>query len=485
MGLRYFPWRLFWRTFLSQAFVFILVLCATLWVGRAFFVPPEATFTLQDLDLFLLKILAAGILFVSLGAIWCSYRSAGPLGRVILKARGLASKKFARLFTNDEDSYYEEPGELFELENALNRIRQKLKKKRESLAKEREETEALVSAVVDAIVSVNLEEKVVFFNSQFANHFMNREQTHVQPRLAEILRVPEVLANFEAALKKGRASTINVKIHSQLDSMPKYYTVSVAPLRQAKTRNVYGAMGIFHDITDLKRVEQIRIDFVGNASHELRTPLTSIKGYLETVNEDFKAKRLDSVEKFLVVINRNVDRLIELVNDLLTISTLESTGGIKPDMVAVEAISRQALLHVEPLRQQKNHDIQLLDHVGEFYADPTRVEQVLVNLISNAIKYIQADGKIRIEWEHNDAGEVILRVIDNGPGIPYEHLGRLFERFYRIDKGRTRDAGGTGLGLSIVKHIMQSHGGTVMVRSEVGVGTEFTCIFPVRQSRLE
>ncbi|MGE3757181.1 MAG: sensor histidine kinase [Pseudobdellovibrionaceae bacterium] len=456
---------------------------AVLLFARQAFLPSEGYVTVIEIDHFVLQVLAVGLISIIAGSLWISFRTAKPLGRVIFKARSLASKKFAKQFLGEEDAYDEEPGELFELENALNRVRQKLRKRRERLTQEREEMEALMSAVADSIVSVNLEEKVMFFNSHFANHFMSKEQAQSQPRLAEILRVPEILQLFSQSLTKGRSGNATVKIHSMLDSSTKYFAVSVSPLREPSQRVVYGAIGIFHDITEVKKTEQIRIDFVGNASHELRTPLTSIKGYLETLKDDFKAGKADSAEKFLGIISRNVDRLMELVDDLLTISTLEATGGIRPELITVETLTKQALSQVEPLRSEKNQTLEVLDHVGELYADGSKVEQVLINLVSNAIKYVQPNGKIRVEWERNDAGDAILRVIDDGPGIPEEHLDRLFERFYRIDKGRSRDAGGTGLGLSIVKHIMQSHGGTAMVRSEVGEGSEFTCIFPELRSR--
>lgn len=485
MEPRFFPWRLFWRQFFSQFAVFTGIFIAVLLFCRQTFLPTEGYLHITDIDFFILRALGLSLVLIIAGSLWMSFRTAKPIGRVIFKARSLASKKFAKQFKDEDDSYQEEPGELFELENALNRVRQKLRKRRENLIKERDEMEALMSAVADSIVSVNQEEKIIFFNSHFAHHFLSKEQAQTQPRLAEILRIPEIMILFTQALQQGRSGTANVKINSMLDAAPKYFAVSISPLREAKDRTVYGAIGIFHDITDVKKTEQIRIDFVGNASHELRTPLTSVKGYLETFKDDFKTGKTESAEKFLTIITRNVDRLIELVDDLLTISTLEATGGIRPEMVQVEALSKQVLLQVEPLRIEKNQHIEVLDHVGELFADGPKVEQVLVNLVSNAIKYIQPNGKIRVEWEKNDAGDILLRVIDNGPGIPDEHLDRLFERFYRIDKGRSRDAGGTGLGLSIVKHIMQSHGGTAMVRSEIGEGTEFTCIFPELQPRPE
>jgi two-component system phosphate regulon sensor histidine kinase PhoR len=254
--------------------------------------------------------------------------------------------------------------------------------------------------------------------------------------------------------------------------------VKVSPLREEKGgQKLYGAMALFHDITEIKKAEQIRIEFVENASHELRTPLTSIKGFVDTLKEDVQAGRTDQAGYFLGVISKNVDRLSELVSDMLTLSSLESGAVVKKENIRPIEITQDLMERMSSLASEKQILIQVTNEADGLLADPRKVDQVLSNLVGNAIKYIPAGGRIQIRWEE-DERHVILRVIDNGPGIAEVHLSRLFERFYRIDKGRSRDVGGTGLGLSIVKHIMQSHGGGVQVKSESGHGTEFICLFP-------
>jgi two-component system phosphate regulon sensor histidine kinase PhoR len=178
--------------------------------------------------------------------------------------------------------------------------------------------------------------------------------------------------------------------------------------------------------------------------------------------------------------NRNVDRLMALISDLLDLSSLESAdeeGAFQKASVRTAEVTERALAQVEKRRAEKNIEIVTRFGADRVDADLRRLEQVLVNLLENAVKYIPAERRIEVAWEARPEG-VFLHVRDNGQGIPAEHLPRLFERFYRVDQARSREAGGTGLGLAIVKHIMQRHGGAVWVMSEVGQGTEFVCRFP-------
>jgi two-component system phosphate regulon sensor histidine kinase PhoR len=240
---------------------------------------------------------------------------------------------------------------------------------------------------------------------------------------------------------------------------------------------IKGVVGVFQDVTELKKLERMRIDFVANVSHELRTPLTSVKGYAQTLLEDLKAKRYDQGEKYIEVVNRNVDRLLVLVGDLLDLSSIESGLQLQIRRLNARTILKPVMDQVAPLQNSKEIKIDIDSKAEELDGDETRVQQVLLNLIQNAIQYIPEKHTIKIVWSNVEKG-VELRVCDDGPGIAPEHLSRLFERFYRVDMARNRESGGTGLGLAIVKHIMQRHGGTVRVESQVGKGTEFICYFP-------
>ncbi len=234
-------------------------------------------------------------------------------------------------------------------------------------------------------------------------------------------------------------------------------------------------------IAALKKAEKMRIDFVANVSHELRTPLTSIKGYAETLLQDLEQGHAPDPQ-FLKIILKNSDRLLALINDLLDLSAIESGADeLHPAHLEINEITSHAL-HVLQLGADKKNTILKKEILTPIvFADPKRVEQVITNLVDNAIKYCPNGSTITVQWseDHDPAHPaVVLKVIDNGPGIAEKYLDRLFERFYRLDKSRSRDKGGTGLGLSIVKHVMQRHNGSVTVESTIGTGTTFICRFP-------
>lgn len=471
----FFPWRLFWKfftnLFLLLNFLFFIILgIASYLIGFHFFTAET------------LLILVVYAVLSAAGAAAIAYRFALPLKRVILKALRIANKKQVADVDDMEGLSEEEPGEFFELELALNKIRKKMKKRRTQLAHEREETHALMSSLDDAILTVDMGLKVKFFNSRFANQFLERPQTvelaggELIP-LAQIIRVPEVLELFNKTIQASETQTRTLKLESFIDGEKRFYSVKVSPLREEKSLQLYGAMALFHDVTEMKKADQIRTEFVENASHELRTPLTSIKGFVATAKEDLQSGRYEQLGHFLTVISKNVDRLSELVGDMLTLSSLDSGASVRKEAIRPDELTQDLVERMSSLASEKQIRIHLTNEVDSFMADPGKVEQVLTNLLGNAIKYIQIGGRVDIRWEEDD--EVVrLRVIDNGPGIAEIHLNRLFERFYRIDKGRSRDVGGTGLGLSIVKHIMQSHGGAIQVKSEPGHGAEFICLFP-------
>ena len=232
-------------------------------------------------------------------------------------------------------------------------------------------------------------------------------------------------------------------------------------------------------IIALKKAEKMRIEFVANVSHELRTPLTSIKGYAETLLQDIE-DGLNPDPEFLKIILKNSNRLLALINDLLDLSAIES-GADELHLADLDLreITDHVLTHLQAVSAKKETRVNAEYATDYVHADPKRVEQVLTNLIDNAVKYCPAGSVIRVIWSQEGA-EVVLRVRDNGPGIAEKYLDRLFERFYRLDKGRSREMGGTGLGLSIVKHIMQRHNGSVNAESELGQGTTFVCRFPVK-----
>ncbi|MBL7716512.1 MAG: hypothetical protein JNL01_13690 [Bdellovibrionales bacterium] len=421
-------------------------------------------------------------------------RLVNPLGRLLWKAKlvlpqgKLRSVEVNTTELTDEDLSDRQDGEWADLEEALDQIRWDLKNKNETIERERNELSTLMSGISEAILAVDLEGNPLFFNSRFALMFGGRDIGKRRPRIREIFRAPEILDAFHTALTDGVGKTVETKLLSHAEGLLKNYSISVAPLKR-DDGPTYGAVGVFHDVTELKRAEQIRIDFVANVSHELRTPLTSIKGYTDTLLGDFEAsgkkpmtasQREDAID-FLNKIQKNCDRLMNLISDLLDLSSLENVPGNQETAkapISTREITERVMANLERIRTSKEHELQAKYEAEQVLAQPGRLEQVMTNLLENAIKYVPQGGTIRILWEAAPGGGALLRIADNGPGIPLEHQARLFERFYRIDKARSRELGGTGLGLAIVKHIMQVHGGNVFVTSEPGKGAEFVCRFP-------
>lgn len=471
----YFPRRLFWKFFFTLIVLMNILFITAMGLGSY----------IIDFNFYAYEPLVLLGIFLGLSAITAfafSYRFSSPMKRVILKALRIANKRQVSEEEDVEEYLEEEPGEYVELEIALDKIRRKMKKRRIQLAQEREESQALMSSLDDAILSVNKSLRVQFFNSKFANLFMERRQTEALGRaeavsLAEVFREPELFQLFHRVIETGETSSLSLKMISVIDQRTKYYSVKVSPLRAENDGLIYGAMAVFHDVTELKMAELIRIEFVENASHELRTPLTSIKGFVDTAKEDLRDGKTEQLEYFFKIISKNVDRLAELVNDMLTLSSLESGFTLKKETVNPDELTQDLLERMSPLAMEKKIMVKIFSEASPFQADPKMVDQILQNLVGNAIKYIPVGGMVEIKWTEEN-GWIHLQVGDNGPGIAEQHLPRLFERFYRIDKGRSRDVGGTGLGLSIVKHIMQVHGGSVQVRSQAGQGATFLCSFP-------
>ncbi len=252
----------------------------------------------------------------------------------------------------------------------------------------------------------------------------------------------------------------------------------VSPMRQDD--KVVGALAMVEDITELRRLEQVRTDFAANVSHELKTPLTSIKGFVETLMNGAIHKP-EMAEKFLKIIMLEADRLTRLINDILSISKLESGS----DEVAVERIRFDKMayevadmLSIHASEKKVTINAHMNKKPVYIIGNPDRVEQMLINLVENAIKYNKEGGSVTVQVFANES-EASLTVSDTGIGIAEEHLPRMFERFYRVDKGRSRSMGGTGLGLAIVKHIIRTMNGEIEVHSKLGEGTEFLVTLPL------
>jgi len=349
----------------------------------------------------------------------------------------------------------------------------------EAALKLKNRQEAVFNSMTEALVVLNEEGRITMANRAFGTLF--GVSSDVRSRtIIEAVRHHELAELVQEVSAESPVIDEEIKLSVPAE---RWLLVNASVLTNEAGEH-HGAVLVFHDLTRMKKLELARKDFVANVSHELRTPLSLIKGYVETLLDGAKDDPEVSL-KFLRTIERNADRLKLLIEDLLTISELEA-GRIELQVqtVQLQALTGKVLEDLQ--RRAASKQISLNNHVPDLCVegDPGRLEQVLGNLVDNAIKYGRAGGKVVVDARPSgNDGLIEMSIADNGPGIPPDALERIFERFYRVDKARSREQGGTGLGLSIVKHIVQSHGGTVWARSELGHGATF--YFTVRQSREE
>ena len=475
-----FPWGVYLKYVARHAVVLSLIMAGILLGFRFYFSREAPSLPINQLNKILIQVFV-GFVFVALAYFAVlGKRYAIPLGRLINRTTRLINVKSRQWEGLDENEAFEASPEFFELEEAIRNLAGEIRRKNKALDRERQETEAIMSAVNGAMIVTSRKGRVVFINPKFALLFGKRNIRESEVDLTDVFRNPEIIEQFQLASLSGKDSEIQIELPVINSDFPRIFALSVSPIHRKEKKEgkiTHGAVGIFYDITPLKQMERLRIDFVSNVSHELRTPLTSIKGYTDLLKKDLAAHLNENLEDYAKRISENSERLIHLVNDLLDLSAMDSGIELSRIEFDLNDLTNRVLTQLKSKSDDKRIVIHTRFVARKMTADPYRVEQVLRNLIENAIKYIPVEGKIEVVWESTDKNEVLLRVVDNGPGIPNEHLGRLFERFYRVDKGRSRALGGTGLGLAIVKHIMLEHSGRVTVKSEVGQGTEFICIF--------
>ena len=381
-------------------------------------------------------------------------RLAEPLKQIGVVAEAIAGGDLTRRapsLTRDE---------VGALGRAMNRMAEELSIQIEKLRTARARLEATLSSMEDGVLSLDPDGTVRLANGAAATLF-GLSASPVGIKLWEAIRLPGLEALVREALAAGapRISTV--------EAGERFLSLRITPVRAEK-----GAVLVAHDVTEDRRYDELRKEFVANASHELRTPLTMIQGYVETLLEGGPSR------EFLEIIDRNVRRLAGLVGDLLDLSRLESGGDIlRRETTDVAELLGRVRENFEPLAARRKQRLSVSGG-GTADVDPRLVERALSNLVDNALKYTGEGGEIRVSGERTD-GHLVLKVADDGIGIPPADQGRIFERFYRVDKSRSREMGGTGLGLSIVKHVAQLHGGEVSVESSPGKGSVFTLRLPV------
>jgi two-component system phosphate regulon sensor histidine kinase PhoR len=419
--------------------------------------------------------LATGVVVVACLLVWRWSRIHRELARGLEELRRRGRAPFVRAGTR---------GPLGLLVRTYNAAAADVQTRIDGLERDRLQLLVVLEAMAEAVIAVDSRQRLLFANAG-ANRLFGLDRSSVGRLVPELIRSPRVQEAIEATLRLSdpKSYQSEVVLAGRDTSMrgqgsERHLAVRGTPLPGLPSP---GAVLVFHDVTDLRRLERMRQDFVANASHELKTPLAAIKAYAETLLD--WALRDDSVNvRFLERIDEQAERLNQLILDLLSLARLESGQGIFDHQPLEVVPVLEACVEAHRGRASaKNLDLTFdpdeLDEGTLILADEEAIHQIADNLIDNAIKYTPQNGSVQIRCSLQ-LDSVAVEVTDTGIGIPREDLPRIFERFYRVDKARSRELGGTGLGLSIVKHLVQSIGGRIDVTSRLGSGSKFTVLFP-------
>jgi two-component system phosphate regulon sensor histidine kinase PhoR len=375
--------------------------------------------------------------------------------------------------SNVDEPLPEEGEETALLNQSLRRMASRIRELVERLSLESMRRDVILKSMAEGVLAVDHQMRVLFCNQALSDALGLKHPVEENTPLVGLVRDPKFLGLISGVLTSGEAVKCKLEFTTDDASMFEAYA---APLAVPPHR---GALVILHDITGLERLERIRRDFVANVSHELRTPLTAIRGYAETLLAGALADT-DHNRRFVEIIQAHAIRLNNIASDLLTLSDLESgRRDVAPGPISVEEAVNTALLTVEPeARIRGVHLVRGSVNDALITGHAIRLEQALVNLLDNAVKFNQPGGEARIDAGNTPDGRIYISVSDTGSGMPSDDLPRIFERFYRVDRARSREVGGTGLGLSIVKHVVERMEGSIKVESRLGKGSTFTILLP-------
>ena len=341
--------------------------------------------------------------------------------------------------------------------------------------------DATLGSLKEAVLVVDSHNHILLANNSLQDIFPKATQI-IDQRLEVVLHSVEFL-NYVERVREGTAEP-RYEVEFVETDKTRWVEVTGTTIPALDGGDNDWALFVLHDVTRQKGLERVRKEFVANVSHELRTPLAVIKGYIETLVDGHEEMAFSDRQRFLQTVQRHTERLNSLLEDLLVLSRLESVNaGLERESVDLRFLIRNLLDDYRNQPRAQDHEVrsELDPAIEQVLLDPLKLTQVLNNLIDNALKYTPPKSIITVS-AHLKTEEVEIRVADNGPGIPAEDLPHIFERFFRVEKGRSREKGGTGLGLSIVKHIVQLHGGQVRAESSLGQGTTFILRLPTRES---
>lgn len=418
---------------------------------------------LKDIDNLLTKlnyhvawVSLAIVLIALLGALLISNSIVQPIKNLTSAARKVASGDFSvRVFLKTKD-------ELRELADNFNRMNEEMQRMFTELSQQKEELNSIIDSLQEGLLVLDKQGRIIRSNESF--------QKIVGGQAVEGKIYWEVIRNPRLAELLEKAGGEKRKFMEELTLGDRVFMCSVTPLEKGE-----GIVSIFYDVTEIKNIEKVKKDFVINVSHELRTPLTAIKGYAETLR-----KEVDTApgKKYLEIVERNTDRLINIVNDLLLLSSLEEKAVLEVEDIDLGGFLENVIRIFDQRLKDKRLSlvVDVKENLPSIKADLFKLEQMLVNLLDNAVKYTDR-GEITVSMDIHDK-RVGIQVRDTGIGIPKDDIPHVFERFYVVDKSRSRKSGGTGLGLSIVKHIVLLHNGTIDIESALGKGTSVTVTLP-------
>lgn len=451
------------RSFFWQVFFAIVLVCFSgiVLFNELLLIMPETKYALM--------ITLAPVTIV---AFFMAYRLSLPLDSLRHHLKKMASGDI----TDRMKKLSTEVVEIHELATAVEKIRDQMEQRIHTISTQKSEQDALLASMVEGVVAVDDKKEILHLNHAAGLILNLSPESVIGLNLNEVIKEQTILDTLEESLTKNEMIEKDVEL---VGNDKVYLQLHASPMRLQNDFR-YGVVLVFSDVTRLRALESMRRDFVSNVSHELRTPLTSIQGFAETLLNP-AVKDPKEIQNFLQIIQRHASRLGRIIEDILTLSRIErdaegSQIELKPDFVLPVLNSTFELCHnkaaKKSIRLELNCDPNL-----QAMLDPYLMEQAVINLVDNAIRYSEESDVIKIS-AYKQESEVLIKVQDQGGGIPKELIPRIFERFYRVDKARSRELGGTGLGLSIVKHIALAHKGRVDVQSEVGQGSTFTIYIP-------